>query len=275
MQIVNGSCHYEVGEAVAGAVEYSLYLCQKVGTDRGLLLQITREPAYNGGLDRAAFILNELARKAEEVEADYAKIKKNPKKFINYGLGFPEVVDSFVCPEQGGRRINILAFRFVDDVTQMVPLVNITDKDHVRVDLKTSAWMMGKLLKMLTFTHNEVVTIGQLGGNNILIEPERHYVVLFDWSAAQMHTGEIPEQMRKTEIAKAAKSVIGVLGGNPETGEIPNDGGDDFAPYAEYILHLSRGEEGNAKKAHQLFYELIAKLGWKGFHPFTTRRLGI
>jgi hypothetical protein len=275
MQIVNGSCRYEVGEAVAGAVEYRLYLCQKVGTDRGLLLQITREPAYNGGLDRAAFTLNELARKAEEVEADYAKIKKNPKSFVNYNLGFPEVVDSFVCPEQGGRRINILAFRYVDDVTQMVPLVNITDKDRMRVDLKTSAWMMGKLLKMLTFAHNEGVTIGQLGGNNILIEPERHYVVLFDWSAAQMHTGEISEQMRKTEIATAAKSVIVVLGGNPETGEIPNDGGDDFAPYTDFLLRLSRGEESEAKKAHMQFYELLSEVGWKGFHPFTTHKLGV
>ena len=276
MEIINGRFHYEVGVAVAETADYRLYLCRKAGVDRGFLLQVANEVAGNGKLDRAAFILNELAQKAEAVEAEYAKVKDSEKSFINYNLGFPEVVDSFVCPEQGGRRINILAFRYVDDVTKMVPIANITDKDHLRVDLKTSAWMMGKLLKMLTFIHNEGITIGQLSGNNVLVELEHHYVVLFDWSEAKMHTGEIPDELLKAEIAAAAQSVIVVLGGNLETGEIPNDGDVDFAPYTEYLLRLSRGEENKAKQAHQRFYELITtELGWKGFHPFTTRGLGI
>lgn len=276
MEIASGDRLYRVGKAVAETGEYRLYLCQEKCTERGLLLQVASEAAYNGKLDRAAFVLKELALKAEEIEADYVRASGDPKKPINYHLGFPEMVDSFVCPEQGGRRINILAFRHVDDVTKMVPIVSITERDHLRVDLKTSAWIMGKVLKMLTFAHSEGVTVGQLGGNNILIELDQHYVVLFDWSLAQTYSGSIPDEVLRAEIAAAAESVIIVLGGDPETGEIPHDGGEDFKPYTEYLLRLGRGEEKDAKTAHQQFYRLITeKLGWKGFHPFTTRRLGV
>ena len=275
MQVTNGDTRYHVGKLVAEAENYCFYLCHRDGDDKDLLLQIASEPVNNGVLDRYAFILDKMARRASAVEEEFAKTKGDSKTVLNYDLGFPEVVESFICPEQDGRRVNILSFRLVDDVHKMVPISNITERNHFRVDIRTSAWILGKTLKMLTFAHSEGVTIGLLDGNNILIEPERHYVVLFDWSFAQVFTGVIPEDIQKGEVSWATKSVITVLGGDPVTGVIPDDGDKDFVAYTQYLLHLSSGAERSAKVAHQQFYELLKQLGWKGFHPFTTHKLGI
>jgi hypothetical protein len=153
--IKSDSYAYEVGKKVAEAGNYRLYLCSQNGTNRQCLLQIATSPEHNGALQRAVYILKELKRRADEVEAEYADVKKDSKIFLNYDLGFPEIVDSFVYSEQGGRQINILEFKNVEDVGSMVPLINITKKDRLRVDLKTSAWIMGKLLKLYSFVNNK------------------------------------------------------------------------------------------------------------------------
>ena len=274
MEITNSLDLYELGAKVADAEAYRLYLCTQRDTGRQCLLQIAATTGQNGDLDRASYILGELARRADEVEKEWALVKKEPNHFLNYNLCFPELVDSFICPEQGGRRVNILAFRGVKDVSKMVPLSGITEKDGLRVDLRTSGWIMGKLLKLFVFTHGEGILTNQMSGSNILIEPDQHYVLIFDWSKATVITN--PEEIsaeRCQEISAAAKAVITVLGGNPETGVIPNDGDSYFEKYAERLLQLAGGEERSAIRAHQRFYELIDELWERGFYPFTAKPL--
>jgi hypothetical protein len=272
MEIMNGVYRYSVGQLVAEAEKYRLYLCQH-DTNRQCLFQIALTAEQNGSLDRAAYILRELTRLASEVEEGYARVRTDPKSLLNYQLGFPELVDSFVCFEQGGRRVNILAFRHVDNVSTMVPVVNIMEKDKLRVDIKTSAWILGKTLKLLTFAHSEGMAIARLGGNNILIEAKQHYVVLFDWSEVQTFPREVPAEIAQKEIIQTAKTIIIVLGGDPETGEIPDSDEEGHIQYAEHLKRLSRGGGSNAGTLHKEHYALIERLGWKGFHPFTTHKL--
>lgn len=272
MEIVNGVNRYIVGNLAAESERYRLYLCLQKDADRQCLFQISLTTEFNGSLDRAAYILRELARQANEVEEEYAQVKTNPKSMLNYHLGFPEVVDSFVCSEQGGRRVNILAFGHVDDVSTMVPISNITERDKLTLDLKTSAWITGKALKLLTFAHSEGMAIGRLGGNNILIQPKQHYVVLFDWSETQTFQGKVPREITQKEISRVATVAIIALGGDPDTGQVPDSGEEGHTQYVNYLLQLSRGEEADAGKAHKEFYSLIEFLGWKGFHPFTTNK---
>ena len=273
MEIVNGTNKYIVGKLAAESEKYRLYLCLQEATGRQCLLQIALTAEFNGSLDRAGYILRALATRAREVEEEYAQVKENPKSVLNYHLGFPEVVDSFVCSEQGGRRINVLAFVCVDDVSTMVPLINITERDNLRVDLKTSAWITGKSLKLLAFAHSEGMAIHRLDGNNVLIEPKNHSVVLFDCSETQSFQGRVPGEIARDEIRKVMRSVIIALGGDPDSGQIPDSGEDGHAQYVNYLLRLSRGGESDAGKAHKEFYSLIEHLGWKGFHPFTTTTL--
>lgn len=273
MDIVSGSNVYEVGKKVAESGGYSLYLCIQKETKRQCLLQIATDPEHNGGLDRAAYILKELKQRSDELEAEYASVKTDPKDLLNYDFGFPELVDSFSSSEQGGRWVNILAFKNVEDASRMVPLSNIAVKDQLRVDLRTSVWIMGKLLKLLVFMHGEGISVDLITENNILIEPEQHYVLIFDWSTAQIHSEAIPMETRCQQISQAAQAVIAVLGGNLETGIFPDDGDEAFGRYIDHILRLARGSESKADRAHAKFYELVDSLWKREYYPFVAKPL--
>lgn len=153
----------------------------------------------------------------------------------------------------------------------MVPLIGITERDHLRVDLRTSAWIMGKLLKFRTFTHCQGIAVPATG-NNILIEPNEHYVLVFSWLDSRTYESAVPEVVRQKEISDSAKAVIVVLGGDPESGLIPNDGDPHLAEYAELLNRFAFGNYSNAEEAHGVFYDLVDKF-WTGFYPFTTHPL--
>ena len=268
MEIKSDLGTYEIFDKVAEAEKYRLYICF-LG-ERQCLLQIANTAEFNGELDRAAYLLRELKRRADELEAEYAKVKTDPKDLLNCLLAFPELVDTFICHEQGNRRINILAFHGVVDVSRMVPLTNITFKDRLRVDLRTSAWIMGKLLKLLAFTHNEGIAINLLSGENILIEPDEHYVLIFDWSLTHIQTERLTTQTRCQEISQVAQAVIAVLGGDWKIQFIPNDGEEAFERYTQFLFKLALGRENNANRAHTDFYRLIDSLWEREYYKFTV-----
>jgi hypothetical protein len=276
MEIMNGSSVYEVGNMVAEAEKYRLYLCIQKKTGRQCLLQIAIDVQYNGDLDRNAFVLDELRRISDKLEEEYAEVKEDSKDMLNYGLGFPELVDSFIYSEQGNRKVNILAFREVEDVSKMVPLANITAKDYLRVDLRTSVWIMGKLLKLLVLTQSEKISVESLlGSENILIEPDQHYVLIFDWTDAIINSEALTIETRSQEIAEAAQAVITVLGGNPEESTFIDDGEEAFEKYTNLLARLSTRAMSRAERAHEEFYELADSLWKREFYPFTTKPLTI
>ncbi len=264
---------YDVHKIVADAKKYRLHLCAQKASGRQCLLQIASAVEFNGELDRVAFILQELKRRSDELEEEYAQVKEDSNVMLNYEIAFPELVDSFICDEQGGRRVNVLAFRNVEDVSKMVPLSNITKKDRLRIDLRTSAWIMGKTLKFLTFAHGAGISVGLVTGNNILIEPDQHYVLIFDWSFAQMHIDKVPSDLRCQDISQAAKAVITAFGGDLETGYFPGVDDEDFHRHTDYLVQLAHGRETRAEKAHENFYKIVDSLWKREFYPFTVHPL--
>lgn len=273
-EIENGSNRYEVGKMVGKTEFYNLYLCMHVERKRECLLQIAAKAEYNSRIQRAAYILKELERQSDFVEKEYAKVKTDPNVLLNYKLGYPEVVDSFLFNEQGGRQVNILAFRFVDKVSDMVPLTNITNKDHLRIDSRTSAWIMGKSLKLMGFAHAQGFSIGLATGANILIDGERHYVVIFDFTQSEIFEEEVLEEIRRKEILEAARAVITALDGEAETGLFPEDiVTEENREYIEYLLKMARGKVSDAKKAHETFYKKVDKTWKREFYPFTAKPL--
>lgn len=272
MEIKSGSCVYVVGRQVAKAEKYTLHKSE-VG-DRECLLQIATDCRFNTELDRAAYILRELQGQAEALEEEFSekhKLDKKPVAPLNYGLQFPELMDDFWSPECDERKVCVLGFRNVDKLIEMVPLSFIKD-EGLRVDIKTSAWIMGKLLKLLAFAHTNGFSINQLGCKNVLIHRDQHYVLVFDWMKAQIHSGAIPLELRHKDITQAAKSVVSVLGGNFESIPDDPDGCEGYDQYAGLLSKFVRGGEVDALRGHSSFYELVEKLWKKEFHPFTTFR---
>ena len=266
---------YTVGKLVAETDKYRLYLCRPQKTDRECLLQVTVEMTWNGVLDKAAYLLGQMSRRAAALEEEYVQVRQRPHHVLNYQLGFPELLESFIAAEQGGCRVNILAFNNVEQVGDLVPLRNITRKDRCRIDLKSSVWILGKALKMLIFAHSQNILIKRLDTSNILIEPKRHYVVLFDWTEAELRPSELSIEDTRPEVMAVTQAVITVLGGQHLNRFIPGQDEDEHTQaYAEFLYGLANGRNPNPKSAQEALYRLVQDdFGWKGFHPFTTHPL--
>jgi len=231
----NSDKSYLVGKKVAETERYRLYLCRPEGAGAACLLQIASKLEYNGVLDRAVYHLDRLSQEAERIEEEYTHVKANPKHFLNYKLSFPETIDTFVAPDQRGRRVSILRFRGVEDVRQMVPLHTMVHLDKLRVDLRTSVWIMGKLLKTLIFAHDAHFVVNNLVLGNILLEPDQHYVVIFNWADAQLCSDEIPQSTVRAEVRAAACCVLEVI-------DAVHPGGDtDAISYLKYVHQLVEG----------------------------------
>ncbi len=263
MILTHGTTQYEVERLVAKAATYRVYICKDHATGEQHLLQIASETKYNGSLDRAAFVLKEFKQTSDLLEAEYAK--DNPDNQLNYDRLFPEVVDSFVSNEQSNRRINILSLKDVGAITNMVPLSNLTERDKLRVDLPTSAWIMGRLLKLLGFAHSQGIAVRTLLGKNVLIEPDNHFTVVFDWTSAHTYQQDVPREACQDDIVHAAKAVFTAIGGNPDTLDFPYD--LDDRRYVELLERFARGKESNAEEAHVIFYLLVDEVFGRGFRP--------
>lgn len=268
MNITGKTGEYEIGDMVARNPRYRLYNCTD-GSGRELLFQVAADPKRNGEVSRNAWVLSRLEKQAAEIEQEYAEVVG--KGNLNYELGFPEVLDSFLAQ---AKQVNILGFRNVPSVKTIIPVVKIW-KDSLRVDLRTSAWMMGKLLKLLVFAHDNRLQLGEskVSGNNVLIEPDQHYVLLFDWSQATIHEEEVPAKIRRGEIKAAAEVIIKALGDDLERAQ-ENEADKVLT---NYLRSLATSGESSAKKAHETFYGIVDSLTenpdsvWRrGFYKFTT-----
>ena len=268
MILERGTTWYQVEERpVAESELHRVYVCKDVTTEQVYLLQVAIEVTHNGRLERTAYLLGELRDTAELFEKENAKV--NPEQKVSYDRLFPQLIDSFTAEDQGGRRINILGFTEVDDPTLFVPLSNLAKKDRLRVSLASSAWVMGRLLKLLGFAHGEGIAVKALGGGNILLEPARHFALVFDWSSAMTYQIEVPIAVRKNDIAGAANTVLAAIGADIETGNFPYELGEDTA-YVDFLWRLANRREGNALRAHGQFYELVEQLWGRKFTPFQT-----
>lgn len=255
MILSHGNDQYSVERQVAEAEIYRLYICKDIKTKQPYLLQIAAEPDQNGNLDRAAFVLKELKQASDSYEEAYAKT--NPGKMLNFDRLFPKVVDSFVYPDQRNSRINILALKDVKDLNQLIPLSSLKIKDNLRLSLETSAWIMGRLLKLILFIHGQGISLRQFDASDVLIEPDNHYLIVFDWSKSLIHQDEVPLQNRFQDISNAARAIFLAIGGDINSGTYPYDIDHE---YPKFLWQLVCQNEGDAQEIHTQFYDLIHSL---------------
>lgn len=266
MRLEHAGTTYVVDKLVADARDYTYYICRSADTGKDYLLQVAKTTAENGPLDRAALVLGMLKRTSDSFEAEYAK--QNPKgRRLDYDRLFPGVAASFLLPPaQDERRVNVLSFKEIESVTDLVPLVNLTKKDKARADIGASAWMLGRLLKLLSFAHGEGIAVRKLSGGNILFEPSRHYVVVLDWTGA-LCTEKVSREDARNDLAAAARSVFVAMGGDTQTGSYPYDT-DGKQEYVTFVWRLCQGRESNTKRAHTEFYQMVDRLLGREFRTF-------
>lgn len=244
--------------------EARLYLAREEQSDTWRLVQVAASRAHNGALERAAFILSRLNETAEQFDAVYTKSHDGHR--LHYDRLYPRVVETGISPEQGSRRINIYALADIDDIRRVVSLAGLVRRQQLRVDVETSAWIMGRLLKMLAFVHGEGIENRYLTANNILLDPQEHFAVTLDWSNSFVHPAQVPADIATTDIGKAAHATLFALGGTDD-GAWPYEG---HTPYITLLRQMMAGKYTDADKASDVFYELVRAEYGKSFHPFTT-----
>ncbi len=261
---------YSVVKRLGGTDNFRLYECHDPDGQQ-LILKVAAETEDNALLDHEAYMLGLLYNAAGKLEILY-RAQAGEEKALNYQFLFPTLVETFILESQGERRVNILSFAEIcKNIGELVPLAHIWSRDQVRVDERTSAWMLGKFLKLLTFAHNQGVTINKLDGDNLLINREQHYVAVFDWSTACYAPEEVGAPDVRTEISAITNEVLRVLGGVAGTGkEIQPAWPDSDARYFKLLYDLATGEFDDAKQAHAAFYATIDDIWPRGFHPYTA-----
>lgn len=267
MILLHDDRHYEVGSLV-GETDYSrIYSCKIDSDHTSGLLVITTDAMHNGRLDKAAFVLGKLGEASPVYEAEYAKLGSG--KLLGYDRLFPCLVDNFVASQQGGRRVNVLKFIDVESPSALAPLSNIRNRDHLMVALSSSAWIMGRLLKLLVFAHDLGISVRSMTANNIMIEPNQHFAIVFDWSNAIVHGGQVPTQESRIDLSLAAQAVFGAIDGDLRDGSCPQTD-EKTKPYVRFLWELARGSHTEALLAHQSFYELVGEIFGFGFNPLKT-----
>lgn len=191
-----------------------------------------------------------------------------------YSWFFPEVVESFVANQQGGRLVNVLGFPpIVEDSLQLVPLSKIAADG--RVDLKTVVWMYGKLLKVISYCHDHDIANGAITATNVLVETTEHGVVLFDFTRAVRRPSLA---VQYNEVKLATRMALVLIGGDVDTGKLPEYLMSDpkveltkaqFLEFEHFFQDkLFRG--GLAQSAKDNFYLLVEDVWPQRYHEFRT-----
>ncbi|RKR92289.1 hypothetical protein BDK92_6727 [Micromonospora pisi] len=152
---------YTIGERFATGDLANLYRVRYDGEHA--LLKLPRQPASNDLLDREASALDTLRKRGEARHRAYA----------------PRLVESFrhEDPVTGVRRTaNVLAHS-----PGLVPLTEVNRAYPDGLDPRDVAWIWRRLLVALGWAHRAGVLHGAVLPDHVLIEPERHGVVLVDW----------------------------------------------------------------------------------------------
>lgn len=194
---------YEIGNLVNENKSYKVFSCSH---GKELLLLQTGEVSLNAWrLRRLEAIFKHLQR---DLQNDPHK-KRDVVKEPNHDYGFPELVDEL---EETGLQAPglILRFKDIDDISTVIPLIKFI-KSSTKVDINTNAWILQQLLKIISFAHYAGLAIGKINGNNVLIEPNKQRVIIFDWSHSYKITKKEKEFISKKETAAAARLVKRLL----------------------------------------------------------------
>lgn len=260
---------YLVGKQLGSVTQYRIRACDSEGYTT-LMFKVATEKQYNAVLDKEAYLLKTLFEGSQKLEKEFGALHPD-KQPLNYHFCFPKVIEVFNLAEQQSRTALVLDFSAIaKKVSDLVPLKFIVTRERSRVDPRTSAWILGKLLKMLIFTHDQKVLLNRITSDNVIIHRKGHFVALFDWSTAEFTDRLVNETvLAGAEIAAVAKVVQCVLGADA-SGNLPEHSDLADSRYEDFIKLLASGVVVDAYSAHKKFYKLIRELWPREYYEFTT-----
>ncbi len=197
---------------------------------------------------------------------------------LHYDWLFPILHESFIITEQGKRRANVLEFVGAN-IADLMPLGQIVQQKQ-RVDLKTSAWIIGRMLKLLAFCASAKVQVSMTMAK-FLLGPEHHHLVLLDWSNALNEYYAIEQEDFNLNISRIGRCGLDLLDVRyDETGwtySYPyQENEEKEITYIQFLYDMAflrrqfYRNYHDAYNAHRAFYGVVDDAWNKGYHPFTV-----
>lgn len=244
------------GEPIVVTDVWRLYPAKLPGGQLGLM-KIAAGTEWNSALDHEAEILLRLQRTAAENDAE--AISQGKKPYFQ-DAQIPRVAEKIVTDD--GRTVLFLAFHpeFFEQYDELQPMP-LAIPDDKRIDIQSAVWILGKTLRLLDFAHRENhILVGAIAPDNILIEPSRHGVFVFDWSQARANPNSA--ECNK-EVAYAARMTWNLCGGYFPRKEPPLDidiaGSIQHTNFLVYLQGLMLGNT-SAAEAHRKLYQLADEI---------------
>lgn len=257
-----------------GHVTY--YACTNHSTGNYYFLVIANTIADNPVIDDLSAILEklrDLVSYHNQVYRESGRILPKPE-----GLGFdhlfPIVIDQFTCSEQGNRRVLVLDYSFAD-LGQAIVACQLPEQD-VRVDLRTSSWILARLLKLIGFINLHQMTI-PVSLESILIVRKTHRLMWLDWTPLVVHDDKLSTPLKCLGLKQAASAVLSLIGAN----FVSQDWRYEFfsadeqqcegeKKYFQLLIKLYAGGYDNAVATHHALNDVFYEIWPTGFYPFTA-----
>jgi len=147
----------------------------------------------------------------------------------------------------------------------MIPLSNIRKKDRKIIDLATSVWIAGRLLKLLVFAHDQCISL-EIDSGNIIIEPEKHNVIVLDWTKAKIHQNNISDEICMNDITSVALTILSAIG--EDINKSDRYHGNVYVDFLKSLITDHRNDINQVYKDFETTHGLLFEKGF--FYPFTT-----
>jgi hypothetical protein len=177
-----------------------------------------------------------MEREARNLATIAASVRRSPEGEEHLGRRIPALLESVQVEEPGAkvrRRVNAFALpaAFAEG---WVSLVEVRAACPAGVDPRHAVWIWNRTLEALILAHGSGIAHGAVTPQHVLVHPPSHLGQVFDWTASGKPGTRLPYRDSKwsawqsgdfatvgADLRSAAWCAVYVLGGDPNTSEIP------------------------------------------------------
>lgn len=273
---VNGK-HWAVGRKIAlGHISDVYFAIRARWPTECILIKVLRNPHDLPRFENTWKILTELKQSKAPGAETFSNLTPQP---VFYGK-----VESGVFAGT-----NALAYRWAEGFNFTLEQVKRTHKKGIQP--RSSIWLWRRILEILSFLHGSGYVHGSLLPPHLMVEDGEHGVRLVGYGCAGSKGSKLKHVLPKYEdyypnlsghsqtltpefdITMSARTIAFMVGGDPETGEVP-----DVVPkqLAELISEAANGKTASAGSGAWTLRELLGKLsdeiyGTPEFCPIVVR----
>lgn len=161
-------------------------------------------------------------------------------------------------------------------------LLEVRERPYYRegIDQKHMVWMLNRTLSVIGFAHSLGIVHGNIEPSHIMIRPKDHNLCILDWSYAALMPSQTedsfkaytpifspPEVQKKrlpipaSDIYSIGKIMIWLLGGDPETNQMPDRVEDELQRFLKwFVMESPLQRPQDAWKLHKQLSTTIERL---------------